>query len=162
MVCPQCKAKTATGEQCKLTTCKQYPYCWIHLKKIDGLQVKKSEIAGEGLFYVGKKDFQPNKIIAYYSAKEVTRKPINGEYVLEVGKNKYLDGKDKSNYVGRYVNSTRGTGKQPNVRFASNGVITKRNGRDTVPIITKKKIKPNTELLMNYGKDYKLPKKKKK
>ena len=63
MVCTRCVATTKGGNQCKNKTCKQYPYCWVHLKAKDKLQVKKSTIegAGEGLFYVGKKDFSPNK-----------------------------------------------------------------------------------------------------
>ena len=63
MVCTRCVATTKGGNQCKNRTCKQYPYCWVHLKAKDKLQVKKSTIegAGEGLFYVGKKDLTPNK-----------------------------------------------------------------------------------------------------
>ena len=153
----QCQAKTKTGSQCKLNTCKQYPYCWIHQKSLEGLQVKKSTVpgAGEGLFYVGKPDVEAKSKVTLYSAKKVNTDRINGNYVLEVSKNKFLDAEDKSNFVGRYINSTRGTGKQPNVKFSGTREIKEIKNRQTVPVLAVKKIKKDTELLLNYGRGYK-------
>jgi hypothetical protein len=156
--CSRCQATTKSGGQCKLTTCKLYPYCWIHLKSKDGLQVKKSTIdgAGEGLFYVGKQEFPANKNIALYSTKKVSSTPISGHYVLQVSKNKFIDSKNKQNFVGRYINSNKGTKRPPNVRFSSGRVVKKVKDRETIPIISKKKIKKGSELLLNYGKSFKL------
>ena len=156
MTCTRCVAKTKGGTQCKNKTCKQFPYCWVHLKANDKLQIKKSTIegAGEGLFYVGKNDLPPNKKVTLYSSKKAVSTPIEGDYVLQVGK-KYIDGEDKSNFVGRYINSPAGTKRLPNVRFSKGYKITKVQGRETVPIISTKKIKPNSELLLSYGKSYK-------
>jgi len=160
--CAQCSATTKSGDRCKLNVCASFPYCWIHLKSKQGLQVKKSEIqgAGKGLFYVGKEPIKPGKKITLYSAKEVSAKPISGDYVLEVGKNKFIDSKKKSNYPGRYINDPRGTGKRANVRFGHSGKITKvtapGGSRETFPIITSKRIKPNTELLLSYGRSFKI------
>jgi hypothetical protein len=156
--CSRCQAKTKSGNQCKLNTCKQFPYCWIHLKSKEGLQVKKSTVSGggEGLFYVGKKDFPANKKIVLYSAKEVSTTPISGNYVLEVSAKKFIDSKSKQNFVGRYINSIKGTKKQPNVRFSSGRTIKKVKGRETIPVITKKKIKKGSELLANYGTSFKV------
>jgi len=155
MPCPQCKAITKSGNKCKNTTCKQYPYCWIHLKSIDKLQVKKSTItgAGNGLFYVGKKNFPKNKKIVDYSAKEITsRKNPNSDYVLKVGEGRYLDSEDPSNYVGRYIND--GKGKANNVRISRGTKIYTKNNRKVVPVYSTKVIKPNTELKLNYGRTY--------
>ena len=160
--CLQCSALKKNGQRCSLNTCVQFPYCWIHLKSIDKLQIKKSTVpnAGKGLFYVGKTDLKPKVRVTLYSSKEITRKDIEGDYVLQVSSKQFLDGKDKSNFVGRYINSMKGTGKQPNVRFGTGYRISKKtvNGetRYTIPIVTIKKIKPNTELLLDYGKDYRL------
>jgi len=155
--CDLCKAKTKDGTPCKNRTCKNFPYCWVHLKSKDKLQVKKSTIkgAGQGLFYVGKKSFPPNKKITEYSSKEVSSKANpKSDYVLEIGRKRYLDSKDKSNFPGRYINDNRTTGKKPNVRFTSGTRVYDKSNRKTVPIISKSTIKPNTELLLYYGKDY--------
>ena len=159
MVCTRCVATTKGGNQCKNRTCKQYPYCWVHLKAKDKLQVKKSTVegAGDGLFYVGKKDLSPNKKVTLYSSKKVVTTPVEGDYVLRVGK-KYLNAEDKSNFVGRYINSVQGTKKQPNVRFSKGYNITKVRDRETVPIVSTKKIKPGSELLLRYGRSYKFDK----
>ena len=157
MDCTQCQAITKNGTRCKLRTCRQYPYCWIHLKSIDNLQVKKSTIqgAGKGLFYVGKKDFPKNKKITDYSAKSISRSPDEAsDYNLKVSKDRYLNSTSASNYVGRYINDARGTNKSTNVRFTKGTRIYNKNNRFNVPIYTQKKIKPNTELLMNYGRTY--------
>ena len=154
MPCPQCKAMTKFGVRCKNTTCRQYPYCWTHLKSIDKLQVKNSTVpnAGKGLFYVGKKKFPKGKKIVDYSAKTITnRENPNSDYVLKVGDGRYLDSKDTSNYVGRYINDGRGNN---NVRFTKGSKIFTKNNRKVIPIYSTKVIKPNTELKLNYGRTY--------
>lgn len=155
MDCAQCQARTKAGTRCKMTTCRQYPYCWIHLKSIDKLQVKNSNVAGKGLFYVGKKDFPKDKKIVEYSARAISLQPNpRSDYDLKVGEGRYLDSQSPLNYVGRYINDKRGTGKAANVRFTKGSRIYEKNNRFTVPIYSKKKIKPNTELLMSYGRTY--------
>ena len=94
MVCPQCKAITDKGERCKNHTCRNVNYCWIHLRKIDGLAIKDSDIpnAGKGVFAtrdfpLKQKDKGSKKPIAYYSAKEITHEPDPfSAYVLQVNK----------------------------------------------------------------------------
>jgi len=153
----RCSALTKDGSRCKLKTARQYPLCWIHLKKEEGTQVKKSDIknAGLGLFYVAKNDFKKDRKIADYSAKEISSTPNpNSKYVFEVGKNRYLDGEDKLNYVGRYINSSKNSNKAPNVRFTKGYNTTKKMNRYTVPIFSKRGIKKGEELLLNYGKNF--------
>ena len=55
--------------------------------------------------------------------------------------------------VGRYINNPKGTGRRANVQISANRT-TEKAGRATVPVMTKVKIKPGTELLMSYGKDF--------
>jgi hypothetical protein len=136
-----------------------YPYCWIHLKSKDKLQVKQSSIpnAGEGLFYVGKQSFPSNKKITDYSAKTVsTSSNPNSNYVFKVSGRKYLDAQDKDNYVGRYINSNRNTNKRPNVRFTKGTRIFNQFDRHTIPIYSKSVIQPNSELLINYGRTFQI------
>ena len=86
--CDLCKAKTKDGKPCKNRTCKNFPYCWVHLKSKDKLQVKKSTIkgAGQGLFYVGKKSFptckfhqnDPGKILRKTALRFCTHSKLYG------------------------------------------------------------------------------------
>ena len=57
------------------------------------------------------------------------------------------------NFVGRYINDAlvrRGN----NVRFGNSYKVEKKNERYVVPIISTKRIYPNTELLVSYGRKY--------
>ena len=155
MVCERCIAETKNGNRCKKTTCRQYPYCWIHLKSIDGLQVKRSTFPefGQGLFAT--REHLRNTKLTHYSAKEVSnfRDPTS-EYVLQIGKKRFINSKDPSNYVGRYINDSRGTNKQPNARFSRGYNITRKHNRHTVPIYSSKKINKGDELFISYGKQF--------
>ena len=157
MPCERCSATKPNGSRCKNRTCKMYPYCWIHLKSINKLQVKDSTIpnAGKGLFYVGKDTFPSKKLITHYSAKQVSSQPNkNSNYDLQISRNKFLDSSDPSNYVGRYINDKRNTNRQANVRFTSGRRIYDKMNRKVIPVISKSAIHPNTELLINYGRSY--------
>ena len=138
-----------------------FPYCWTHLKSIDGLQVKKSGIqgAGQGLFFVGTKDkdkLKKGERVTYYSGKEIVREPIEGDYVMRVSSKQYLDGEHKQNHVGRYINSSKGSRKRPNVKFSGTTQIRNQMGRPSIPIIATRTIKKGDELLANYGRSYRI------
>lgn len=155
--CRRCIAKKTDGTQCKNNTCRQYPYCWIHLKSIDKLQVKQSTIpnANKGLFYVGKEPIRPHKKITEYSAETISTQPNpNSNYVLQVSKDKYLDAENPLNFVGRYINDKRNTNKTANTRFTRGTRIYDKHDRKYVPIYTSRTIKPNEELLINYGRRF--------
>ena len=155
--CSRCQAATKSGSRCKLKTCRQFPYCWIHLKSKENLQVKDSKIAGagKGLFYVGTKPLAAKKKVTDYSAKQISKTANkDSDYVLEVGKARYLDSEEKQNFVGRYINSNKGTGKPPNVRFSTGTQVYDKANRKTVPIYSTKKLKNGDELLMNYGRSF--------
>ena len=166
MVCPQCKATTHTGTRCKRHTCVRYPYCYQHLRLIDGLELKDSEIpnAGTGVFAtrdfpLNQKNKKSKKPIAFYSAKEITHEPdVASEYVLKVNNNEYLDSKSPSNFTGRYINSFKNhpdlTKRNANVRFAANQRIYRKDDRYVVPIRQSKRIKAGDELRLNYGNLY--------
>ena len=97
--CIRCHALTSSGGQCKMRTCRQYPYCWMHMKMIYGVQVKNSEIsnAGKGLFAT--KSVKKNKTITHYSSKEVSNQvDKNSKYVLQLGPRRFLDSQNKLNH----------------------------------------------------------------
>lgn len=149
----RCNASTKDGDRCKNTTVNRFPYCWVHLKSKDKLVVKKSTIpnAGLGLFYVGKKSVPKNKDITSYSGTVSSRPDQSSQYVIQMSKGRYLDAKDKLTAVGRYINHTN---KNPNVGFSASYKTASYHGQPAIKVKTKKIIKPNTELLANYGRDY--------
>ena len=155
MPCPRCSARNKNGTQCKNNTCQQYPYCWIHLKSKDGLQIKNSSIPGFGKGLFATKDHRNNQKITDYSAKQVSQNPDPAwRYVLQIGENRFLNSEDKSNFVGRYINDSRGTNKRPNVRFTKGSRIFQKQDRYTVPIVSTKNIKKGDELFLSYGSNF--------
>ena len=164
MPCEQCQAITKNGTRCKLHTCRTLKYCWIHLKSIDGLQIKTSEVpdAGLGLFSTKKRPYSKNKAdptITYYSSDRISDNPNErSDYILEVSDNQYLDSENPNNFVGRYINSFKNhptkSKRKANVRFTQGTRIFKKDDRYVVPIKQKAKIDKGDELYINYGSDY--------
>jgi hypothetical protein len=147
----RCTANNKQGTQCRLNTVRQHPMCWVHLKAKEGLQVKDSTVAGAGCIHYGAHvcGREAGKRIATYGARKV----VTQRYVFEVGKNRFLDAEKPLNPVGRYINDPKGTGRRANVQISATRT-TQKDGRATVPVMTKSKIQPGTELLMSYGKDF--------
>ena len=56
---PRCRKRTARGKM-----------CWIHLKKLKGLRVKKSK-HGLGFFTI--RDIKPNTLITPYKGTKMTK-----------------------------------------------------------------------------------------
>ena len=153
----ECTALTRFGDRCKNKCLTLFPYCWIHLKSIDKLQVKKSQIqgGGKGLYYVGKKPFAKDKRIAYYSTKEITHQTNDDSlYELQISKNRFMNADSKLTHVGRYINDTHNTNFKKNVRYGNSYNTSKVNDREAIPIITTRVIQPNSELYVTYGNQY--------
>jgi hypothetical protein len=142
----QCIANTGKNQRCKKKTAKS-PYCFIHLNKVEHLQIKKSTIpdAGLGLFATDP-GFKKDKRVVEYTGK-VYSKPVKGPYVLEVNKHKYIDARRTSSSAARFANDQMVTAKN-NSKFA----IDRKN--NTVSLKAVKKIKPGAEITVSYGKDY--------
>src|SRR4051794_32938423 len=105
----RCKAMTVAGAQCKNRTIKS-EYCWVHLKKLQNLRVKPSEIFNSdfGLFVT--KSIKPREKIVEYSGTKYDT-PVDGKYVLEVSKNKFIDA-NLSKFVGGFSNDCRPADKR--------------------------------------------------
>jgi hypothetical protein len=69
-----------TGLRCKNRVCIGTPVCWIHTKKIWGVQIKDSTIAdaGKGLFAT--RDFATDEEIVPYFGKKITEACLDERY----------------------------------------------------------------------------------
>lgn len=163
----RCAATSKSGTRCKNETKERFPYCWIHLKSIEGLSVKPSNInrAGKGLY--AEKEFKKNEKIIDYTGKAIIGQPENGEgdYKLHhttgdpaTGRGRVIiDAEDKtSSSVARYANHCRaqniraGECKENNAAFNKQG----KKGVYKIPLKAKKKIKKGQEIFVSYGRSY--------
>src|SRR4051812_20331160 len=85
----QCEALTKAGKRCKNKTVKS-TMCWVHLKQLKQLRIKQSKIPEANLGLFTTKRIKANQKIIDYTGK-VYDHPVNGKYVLEVSKNKFID-----------------------------------------------------------------------
>ena len=155
--CDRCQGVAVkTGQQCKRSTCKIAQYCFSHLKTVLGLEVKDTERFGRGLFTkIPRKrgDTICNYDGNHLSAEELDlRYPINSSkelstYVLQVTKNLFLDARSTQSCVGRYINSCDSNKGICNARFS----VYKKQ----VTIKATKNIKPNEQIFIAYGPNYK-------
>lgn len=146
----QCRAKTKTGEQCKKTTT-QSPYCWIHLKSKDHLQIIKSSIpnAGKGLKTTVPID-KGKRIDGYYEGKH--RFVDEGDntffpYGFEIKKGEVVDPYRSTDTALRYANC-KPTKADNNAQFGVDRV------RHKVIVKSTKRIPAGAEIFVDYGKDY--------
>jgi hypothetical protein len=146
-----------------------YPYCADHLRKACGLEVRTSTVpgAGLGLFYVGTSEDgvsppQPLKkgvVITEYSGSALlTDDEYNNLYPLDdsayglcVSPDVCLDSGSTDNYPGRYINHR--SHSRANVQWGRK-VHRMSCGRYAVYIYTTKRIKPGSELFIDYGPTY--------
>ena len=150
--CQQCEGQTLSGEQCKKTSCRFLPTCYIHTMKKYGLLVKKSTIqnGGEGLFAL--KEFKVGDFIADYKGDTLTKTQRDNRYGntkgdvapygFQVSQNKIIDSACQR-YLGAYANS------KPNHNNASFSVH-----QGKVKIKASKKIKVGEEIFLAYGASY--------
>ena len=127
--------------------------------KEDNLRVKKSNlfpgnIKGNKNFglFAGKKSINKNQKIIPYSGKE-SSSPIEGDYVLQIGKNKWIDAYQSNNLAG-FANECRNTDKKAGKCKGNNLKFSENRKNKTANLVSTKSIQPNEELFVPYGKDY--------
>ena len=158
--CSQCTATTRAGDRCRKRTCMGQK-CWIHLKKDDGLRIKKSSIddAGKGLYTL--KPIAEGDTIAPYTGQRRTRRAVEkdypgdqlAEYVYCTGNNmnrdKCIDSSRTNSGAARFANDSHGTDHTNNAEFVV------RNRRvPTVDIVATDDIDAGSEIFVNYGPGY--------
>lgn len=158
MPCRRCSAIKPDGTQCRLTTCVRFPYCWIHLKKKDGLVVKPSTVpgAGKGLFTTVARNV--GDVIVRYTGERLTQAQLDRRYgnrlavyAIEIGhkrrgsRRRYIDAVDPQySSVARYINDCmEGT---CNADFIENG--------ENVDVVANRRIAAGDEVFVSYGSEY--------
>lgn len=119
-----------------------------------GLEVKKSKVAGKGLFTTIPR--KKNEFICYYGGEKLNRKQFSKKYkkkspiyAFQVTKDYYIDADKTTKSYGRYVNSSKGTGSGSNCKFSV-------SPQKIISIKSTKRILPGKELLISYGRSYKI------
>ncbi len=125
------------------------------------LYLKKSLIpkAGKGLFV--KKEFKRADIICEYEGEVVPwsvceKRADEGHegYVFFISKNHCIDAYFTPEAIGRYANDAKGIGRVEGLRNNAQYEIKVREGRKRGFIVATRTIKPDEEVLVDYGKDY--------
>lgn len=121
----------------------------------DHLVVKKSKVAGLGLFTL--KSIKKGDFICFYKGHYLNYEQFcvkyqnnSPSYVFQVSKNLFIDAKDCLEQYGRYINSASHTAYSQNCIFKIN------QRTKTVSVYAKSDIPANSELFISYGKSYKL------
>lgn len=155
--CVRCSALTVRGIRCKRNTCKYTKYCFQHAWKKEGVKIKKSKIpgAGDGLFAA--KDFKAGETVADYggeiiNAAEHNRR--NGNYSLQISRNKFIDGRSTQSGLGRWVNDCRAVTRRGGHCRRNNAKLQvharSRRGR----VRATRRIRAGQEIYAGYGRAY--------
>ena len=130
--CQRCTGTTKSGARCRKRTCRG-TLCWQHLKKQEGLRVKKSTIPGAGLGLFAAKPFAKGKQVAPYVGEKMTKAQVDkrykgktAEYVLCQNKKKCVDARKTNAGAARFAND--GKGKKNNAKFSGLNIKTTKNG----------------------------------
>jgi hypothetical protein len=114
----------------------------------DCVELRPSPIHNLGVF--SKTYIQKGTIVCHYKGTLCRRDDHDhtSSYLVHVTNELLLDGKGVES-VGKYINCPKGTGKKANVAFGTYNASSK-----CIPVITKRAIKPDEELLISYGRGY--------
>ena len=145
----RCVANTKTGNQCGARTTHGC-LCWQHLKRELSVRIKKSHVAGKGLF--AERDFAKDERVVNYTGDicigEQDEDHGGSSYVIELSKNATIDAARRNSGPGRMANDPKGSGKTANLVWVIN------NANKTVRLQALRRIKAGEELLISYGKSY--------
>ena len=148
----RCTADKATGGQCTGIT-KKGQYCWVHLRTVEGLRIKKSNVPGAGLGLFAAKAYTQGALICKYTGDRIIadfrdNDEIGGPYYLERKLDEATDAARTDCGPGRYANDPRGTNYVANAKFAPNHKHRHMGLRAT------KHIRTGEEILVPYGPAY--------
>lgn len=159
----RCAQMKDDGLQCKNRVCIGLPYCRVHLKYKHFLCIKESTIpnGGLGVFVCNpRKDeneiiFKKGQRVCMFSGEIITQEVLEerygnytAPYALKLKRDVYEDGA-KVVGIGALINHKPIA--QANCKLSVSGGA---NGRGQ--ILATKNIKNNSELFVNYGRDYRM------
>lgn len=140
-----CEFIKQNGQRCKNRTVFGLGICRTHIK-LFGLEIKKSNIHGLGLFAYGR-TFEPDEIITKYKGERIDKKKLDrryGEdtapYAFMVNDKKYVDAA-----CYRYPSSLINHSSKPNAVAAVDDTT------NDIIIFALKRIKSGTEITLNYS-----------
>ena len=154
-ICGRCKGETKKKQPCARRTCRT-GLCWQHLRKHDGLRVKKSTISNAGLGLFAERQFKKGERIARYTGDTMTRKQQrerypdgDSQYVLCAGDkstSKCVDARRTNSTPARYANTT------------APGEAKKRNAKlnKSFNLVATKNIPARREIFTSYGVGFKI------
>jgi SET domain-containing protein len=125
------------------------------------LYLKKSLIpgAGKGLFV--KNEIKKGEIVCEYEGEIVPwsvceKRAEEGHegYAFFITKNRCVDAYFTKEAIARYANDAKGIGRVEGLKNNAQYEIKTRQGEKRVFIVAIKNIKPNDEVLVDYGKEY--------
>jgi len=148
------RTKGGRGPTCRRRTCLSLPWCWMHAARNHGLRIKESQaVPGtKGLFATQR--FAANTNMAQYLGERLTQAQLDrrygdytAPYALQHGREGWILDAACRRSMASMANSARGTRRRNNARFS-----VRRDG--TVWIRSTEVIRPGTEILLRYGRDY--------
>ncbi len=151
-VTAQCDQDKKKGRCKKLTTI-THPYCAKHTRKILGLSVRKSTIAGAGKGLFAERTFKKGENIARYGGEILTTEEYNaryeadamGAYGVQLDDARVIDARRTDAGVARYACDYHGSRKKPNAEYIAD------DENDEVWIVATRKIKKGDEIFTDYG-----------
>ena len=127
--CVRCGADTRQNSRCKRRTCMRKDFCYQHLPKEKDVVVKKSAIAGLGLFTVSSK--KRGEFIADYTGQLIRDTAPRTPYAVAWSHGRVIDSNSTQDGVGRYANvgrqrrtlapHTRAARQHPGVPLSTSG-----------------------------------------
>jgi hypothetical protein len=153
----QCTAQTKAGAHCKQRTAIGQ-YCWSHLRSLEGLRVKKSDVPGGGRGLFAARALPAGKDIPYTGDQILLNSnEVGGPYVLqlrldEAGNSVGVDAARRNSGYARWVNDPKGTAAQANSKFV---LFTPPRSRQRIASVrATKALAEGEEILVEYGNTY--------
>jgi len=155
----RCSGKTKNGSQCKRKCVIGFEYCYSHLLSVKNLRIKPAEF-GKGLF-AQKRKAEENEIlfrkgdkIIEYKGETIDQNELDerygdntAPYGMRINKDTMIDAACKRG-IGSLANHSARKANATYIEIRTQGKIT------GVKIVANKNIRNNTEILVNYGRDY--------
>lgn len=149
--CRQCTARATGGRRCRRRVAIAGPLCCVHRAKRLGLAVRASPLGGRGLFAL--RPFQPGATVCEYTGERVDDRTLErrygrwtAPYALRPSRGLAID-----------AACLRGVGSLANHAPAREANAAYREGPPgRVFIVATRPIPPGTEILVDYGREYRL------
>jgi hypothetical protein len=148
----QCISNTKKGVRCRRRTA-HTGKCWNHLAMYENLRIKQSQVIGGGKgLYTWKKEIPRGRVISKFTGRKRTKAQIdrkygNGtaKYAVCNSKGLCIDANHTTDGAARFANDSRGTPFQTNAKIKGDNIFR---------VKSTKRIPPNQEIFIPYGRDY--------